>query len=275
MAKIHNKRRNTAFLFESLVRELTRASLNGNKERQVKIKTIIQESFSKGSLLRKELNFYQTLLECESVDDDTARRIVEEVLKEHRRVIPSRALWSEQGTLIKKINGDLSPKVFSNFIPNYRDLATISRMFSEKTAPKERVLLENRIVEGITKPEEEKKELKPLDNLEFRMCVERFNKQYGASLLKEQMELLSKYITSSSNNGVALKVYLNEEIGRLKEEMKTVEKEKEVQKDTVMQERVRLVQNILDECSHKPINEKLLNKIFQIQELVREVNTDE
>ena len=36
----HNKKRNTAFLFETLVRELTKSIVDGNKTRGNKIKTI-------------------------------------------------------------------------------------------------------------------------------------------------------------------------------------------------------------------------------------------
>ena len=51
----HNKKRNTAFLFESLVRELTKSIVFSKPEKTKKIKNIIKEHFSKGSALAREL----------------------------------------------------------------------------------------------------------------------------------------------------------------------------------------------------------------------------
>ena len=44
------------------------------------------------------------------------------------------------------------------------------------------------------------------------MFVDRFNNTYQHSLLKEQKELLGNFITSYPDNGLGLKVYLNNEI---------------------------------------------------------------
>ena len=41
----HNKKRNTAFLFEALIREVTKAVAEDNKEREAKIIKIIKEQY--------------------------------------------------------------------------------------------------------------------------------------------------------------------------------------------------------------------------------------
>ena len=59
----YNKKRNTAFLYEALVRELTKAALVDDKEKAAKITKIVKEHFKKDTLLYKELYLYRTLLE--------------------------------------------------------------------------------------------------------------------------------------------------------------------------------------------------------------------
>ena len=63
---------------------------------------------------------------------------------------------------------------------------------------------------------EEKGEMVPIDNLVYKTFVEKFNKSYGDSLLGEQKSLLNNYIMSFADNGLQLKMFLNEEIPRLK-----------------------------------------------------------
>ena len=52
----HNKKRNTAFLYEALIKELTESIVRKNEEKKKNIVTILKEHFRKGTLLRKELN---------------------------------------------------------------------------------------------------------------------------------------------------------------------------------------------------------------------------
>lgn len=61
-----------------------------------------------------------------------------------------------------------------------------------------------------------------IDNLTYKTFVNKFNETYDKTLRAEQKELLTNYIVSFSDNGVGLKSYLNEEIGRLKNAVNTV-----------------------------------------------------
>ena len=59
----HNKKRNTAFIYESLVKELTKAIVDKDVERKNTIFSLIQECFVPSSPLAEELVLYKTLLE--------------------------------------------------------------------------------------------------------------------------------------------------------------------------------------------------------------------
>ena len=100
------------------------------------------------------------------------------------------------------------------------------------------------------------------------MFVKRFNDTYQNSLLKEQKELLSNFITSFSDNGLGLKVYLNEEIGRLKE---AVDAEIVEKPNSAFTENFKKVRAKLDNYATKPLNEAMVEEIFYIQDLLAEV----
>jgi hypothetical protein len=68
----HNKKRNTAFLFEALVKELTKAVVNGDKDGQKTISSIIKEHFRKGTKLDKELTLYKQFYETKQFPKDAA-----------------------------------------------------------------------------------------------------------------------------------------------------------------------------------------------------------
>ena len=162
---------------------------------------------------------------------------------------------------------------FANFVPGYKNLATIGQIFNKSVAVKERVLLEQTLVEKMTGSSEEnkKEELKSIDNLTYRTFTSKFNEQYGDTLMEEQKDLITKYVMSFVDNGVELKYYLNEEIGRLKEHItESLDGKENPYEDQYMQDKANSVVAILEGMSQRPIDETMVNKVLKIQELVRE-----
>ena len=266
----HNKKRNTAFLFESLVKDLTKAVLGKNRKRQSDVVAVIKEHFAVGTNLEAELKLYRALHEVRGLEADIANRLVSEVRRTHEKTVDSKKLYEEQSALIKKINKSLSQEVYANFVPNYKSLATLAQLFSENTPLQEKVLLERKIVGQVTEVEQEK-EMVPIDNLVYKTFVEKFNEQYEGKLHEEQQGILTRYIYSISDNGVSLKVYLNEEIGRLREVIKKSLKLEEVNGDQNMIANTNKVLGVLESFKEAQINEASLSKILKIQELAREV----
>ena len=84
----HNKKRNTAFLYEALVKELTKASLRSDKSGQSIISSILKEHFNTNSVLGKELELYQTIVSTSEVEADTAERILSEVKRVYHTLSP-------------------------------------------------------------------------------------------------------------------------------------------------------------------------------------------
>ena len=218
----HNKKRNTAFVFEALVREATVAIIKEDHAVKDKALALIKKHFAPGSLLYKDLQNYRSLYEKQNLPRKTAEKIVKEA-RLAGRLLDTQGLFVSQSELIADVNQELTPEVFNNFVPNYKDLATVFQIFHPKTRAKERVLLESQVVEKMLSEEERKKEfLKPIDNLTYRSFVKAFNEKYNDALLKEQKDLLKVYINSFSDNGIDLKIFLNEEIPRLQQAVEDI-----------------------------------------------------
>ena len=271
MAKKHNKKRNTVFLYEILVRELTRCIIKSNEERKSKVLSIIREHFQRGSVLQKELQLYKDTLTSEEMDPYTAEKYIFETRVAHQK-IDKKEVFKEQSAVIRKINKSLSKSVFSNFVPNYKDLATLSQLFDEDVTVKNRILLEKKIIAKLTSTSEEKEEMKSIGNLAYKGFIEKFNSRYGG-LLDEQKQLLNYYITSFSDDSINLKIYLNEEIGRLKEIVDHSLGLDEIKEDSTMVNSTKKVLNLIEGFKKGPINENTIKQILKIQNLVREIQS--
>lgn len=270
MAK-HNKKRNTAFIFEALSHEMTKAIVSKDDNKKREVVSIVKEHFKKGTQLRKELDLFQSLQESSESEREVATRIVQEARHQHSN-INKESLFLEQTALINSINKRLSKNVFSNFVGNYKHLATISQMFSDDVSVKDRVLLEDTVVSTIT--EESKVDtMKSVDEVVYRTFVEKFNEEYSSVLPEQQKELLSKYVTSISDNGVEFKMYLNEEVGRLKNKVEEALQSQEISSDKEMTESTTKVAGLLSEMKEKPIDEELIRQVMNVQSFVMEVES--
>ena len=74
----HNKKRNTAFVYEALVRELTKSIIKNNGNRKNKIVSIMKEHFKKGTALSSELDIYKSLYETSSLNEVIAEKLMME-----------------------------------------------------------------------------------------------------------------------------------------------------------------------------------------------------
>jgi len=217
MAK-HNKKRNSAFIYEVLLREVVKQTISKNKTKRNTAISIIKEGFKKGTELRKDLELYKSLLGVKGLNERVAEKLVYETLKQQKQVDKTR-LFNEQSHLISIINKQLAKDAFNNFVPNYKSLATIAQMFNDDLTPKAKVLLETKVIQSLSSTlKEQQSGPLQVSGLVVKKFINRFNETY-TDLLKEQKELLSKYVSSFQDEGAEFKFFINEEIGRLKSVM--------------------------------------------------------
>ena len=269
----HNKKRNTAFVFEALVREATVAVIKENYETKDKAVALIKKHFAPGSVLYKDLQNYRSLYENQNLPREIAEKIVKEA-KLASRVMDPHGLFVSQSDLIADVNKELTPEVFNNFVPNYKTLASIAQMFSDKSSPKSAVILENNIINNMILPEDKQDTLEPIDNLVLNSFVNKFNDKYKEGLLENQKTLLNHYITSFTDNGLGLKMFLNSEIARLKEELTNSLDTKVIKEDTDLVEKTNQVLEKLSSFQDKGINESAVLTILKTQQLAQEINAD-
>jgi len=263
----HNKKRNTAFIYEALVRHMTDSIVTGDLKRKNTVIRIIKEHFKNNSPLKRDLDCYRSIYENKDLD---ISRIITEAKISNRMIDPT-GLFKAQTEIIHDINKSIGPATFNVFVPNYKTLATISQMFSDKTSPKDKVLLENQLVQSLSTKKETVSNMKPIDNLVYTSFVKKFNSEYGGKLLDEQKALLTNYITSFVDNAVELKLYLNEEVARLKTELSKASKKDVIQSDRVLSEKTQKVLQKLENMKETTIDESVLRTVLSTQKLVREL----
>ena len=266
----HNKKRNTAFVYEALIREATVSIIKQDDLRKDKVFSIIKKHFNQDSLLYKDLECYRSLYEDTAPNQDIASKILLEV-KAQKRLIDPDGLFKQQTALIHDVNKELTQETFNNFVPNYRCLATIQQILSIKASPKTRVMLESEIVKNMVVLKENKDTMPTVDNLTYRQFVGKFNEKYDDKLLKEQKDLLTYYVTSFSDNSLQLKIFLNEEIGRLKKKLDEAKQTSCIKEDEDMANKTEKIISRLQGFSKQTINENVLLTVLKTQSLVQEI----
>ena len=83
-----------------------------------------------------------------------------------------------------------------------------------------------------------------------------------------------QYIYSFSDDGLGLKTYLNEEIGRLKKVVVNSLEMEEVKEDPMMLESTNKVISIIEEYKTKHVDEEMINQVLRIQKLAQEIESN-
>ena len=259
----HNKKRNTAFLYEALVKELTKATVEKNETTKKQIVGIMKEFFSTGKPLSRELDVYKTLYETNNVDREMAKSLI----NESKRVYFSmnqQTIFNEQSKLISSVNKNVGNHVFQNFMPNYRNLATIAQIFDVDIPIKTRIILEQTLTDFLVTEEKETKQVQPIDNIVFKTFINKFNEKYNGSLLEEQKKLLTQFIMAQDGIDLDFKVYINEELGRIKT---IVNNSNEVKSSPKYGE----INEMFESFKTRQIDNKYLEDIMYLQVLAKEI----
>jgi hypothetical protein len=270
MAK-HNKKRNTAFIYEALVREVIRQTIKKDIVQRDRAIKVLKESFGKNTEAKKELELYKVLLDTRGLERSVAEKIVSETIRQYKN-LDHKKIFFEQNQIISLINKEFSKSTFNNFVPNYKNLATIAQIFGDSLNPKERVLLENKLVDSLSSADDIIEGNTPSSSLITKTFVKRFNDTYN-HFLEEQKELLSKYIFSFEDDGVEFSFYLNEEVGRLKDTLNEATKISEIKEDQDLQTKLHEVLAVLEDISKKTLDREALIDILKIQNLAKELNS--
>ena len=269
----HNKKRNTAFLYEVLTRELTKSLIRNDNQRSLYVKNIIKEFFNDNKPLGRELACYTPLTQKVDTTQFVAEKIILECKKRHNQINQSE-IFTEQSRLIKRINVDLGKEVFNTFVPNYRSYATVAQIFNTKTSVAQQVLLEEKIAkELISEENTETQPLEATDSLVVKSFVSRFNSEYD-TLLPEQKELLKKYITSFGDSTADFQLYVGNQLNTIRKHISESLHLEEVKSDDEMKNNTNQVIEKLNKLNVSEIGTTELLTIMRLQSLVNEYKED-
>ena len=248
---------------------MTKAAIRGDNEKKKKVLSVIKEHFAKGTILHKELQLYKSIYETKEADQITAAKIIVECRNTHLQ-LDKKEVFKRQSFLISEVNKTISPRVYNNYVPNYRSLASIAQLFSDETVGKAKVLLETNLLKEMTGQNVAAPKTKTMDQFTFNQYVKVFNREYS-SLLPEQKEVLSLFIADHTG----LVSYLNEELARLKGVLNESLNLPEIKEDGIMVENTKKVIDILDNVAKQKINESTVVDVLKVQKLVSEIQSND
>ena len=221
----HSKYKNTGILFELLTRQITVDTLSGNSNKSL---NFLKKHFNSKTELLKEYKIYHTLATQKYKKESQATMLIEELIKAHSNLSKSQ-LRREKYNLIKEIKDNYNVVDFFNSkINNYKILASIYNLLENKEATPTSIvkskttLLEHIIEAPILKTkntvlESYKKQDKNTQLLTYKVLLEKFNSKYSG-LANNQKLLLKEYVNNVSNSP-SLKLYINEEIKKVKDKL--------------------------------------------------------
>lgn len=284
MKKIkHSKFKNTGFIFELLVRQITSEIMSSNKS---VAETILKEHFNSKKELSKELKLYQYLINEKYNSEAKAEKFIDTILEARKR-LDEKKLTKEKYNLIKEIKETYNIDEFiKSPISNYKTLASIYKVFEvatidEQFDPTDIVgsrftIAENIISSSIQNKdaklknailEEYKKQDEDLRAISYKILVESFNSKYK-NLTTEQKTLLKEYINNINNTG-KLNEYVGNEVTKLVANLKEVGG-----KLTDKVTRIKLAEtiaNVKKIKSVKKIKEEHLSAMMMTYELLGEL----
>jgi hypothetical protein len=284
MKKIkHSKFKNTGFIFELLVRQITSEIMSSNKS---VAETILKEHFNSKKELSRELKLYQYLINEKYNSETKAEKFIDTILEARKR-LDEKKLTKEKYNLIKEIKETYNIDEFiKSPISNYKTLASIYKVFEvatldEQFDPTDIVSSRFTIAENIISSsiqnkdskiknavlEEYRKQDEDLRAISYKILVESFNSKYK-NLTTEQKTLLKEYINNINNTG-KLNDYVGNEVTKLVANLKEVGG-----KLTDKVTRIKLAEtiaNVKKIKSVKKIKEEHLSAMMMTYELLGEL----
>lgn len=280
----HSKFRNTGFLFELLVRQVTSDILNNRKGIA---EGLLKKYFNSKTELSNELKLYQFIVSERYNNENRAERFVDAVV-ESRSKLDEKKILKEKYNLIKEIKDNYSIEEFlRSQIPNYKVLASVYKIFEYKTNteqnydPKDFVNTKYTLIEHLTEKNkiqktisessiesQLKKEDVEIRLLTYNMLVENFNKKYK-NLNEKQKGLLKEYINSFTNSD-NLKSYVVSEVKSLVKDFTSVSKN--INDKVTKIKLTETVNQLKKIVSSTKINDNHITSLIMCYELQKELN---
>lgn len=272
----HNKIRNTAILFELLVRQITTDTL-GNKDSKA---LDILKKYYNNTEVAKEYKIYNTLSSAKHLSEQKADILINAAVDAFRK-LNKVSLKKQKYDLISEIKSVYNiDEFFKSKVENYKTLASIYLLFEmdnpEYVNPGKYTDCKMTILEAISrKPETEiKDELleqfsgydKGTKSLVYKLLVKKFNEKYN-DLDGNQKALLKEYINNISTTE-KLKDYVNREFIAVKKQIcEQIRNITDEVRKVKLEEVVSFVKEI---PANKNVTDKDVHNLLYYYELIKE-----
>ena len=274
----HSKYKNTGILFELLTRQITSETISNSQPKSV---GILRKFFGNKTTLLKEYQIYHALLNKKFNKDSSANVLIETLINAHSKLNKSH-LRRERYNLVREIKENYNlEEFFKAKIPNYKIYASVFHLLEgQDSNPLSLVNSKVSILEHITNkslPNKPKKEMvieeyekfdKETRALTYKMLMEKFNDKYSG-LANNQKTLLKEYVFNVSNNP-KLKSFINEEINKVKAEIKDLSKSTDQITKIKLNEITSLIKPL---CKKSSVHDDNVINLLNYYELINELKT--
>lgn len=274
----HNKLKNTAIIFECLIKQMTTDLMESDSSHSL---NIIKKYFKEGTQLKKELDLYTSIVGTKMKDEVKLVNFIDEVLKVRNNSINNSVLNREKYNIVKEIKDNyILENIFSHNLTNYKLFASIYKLFngielneSANSYVNLKFSIIKTIINNKTQQVQDKtekilvKEDKVIRELATKIMIQKFNEKFS-SLTEDQKELLKQYINNAENKNT-LKEYVNKIIPSVKSKLL----ESINGKDKVLKIKIKGIINLLEGIrAKKVIDDSNIISIMKSYELIKELN---
>lgn len=279
----HNKKRNVGIIYELLLRAVSAAIVEGDKDRAQIALDIIEKHYNKQSVLYKEYRLFNALIKSTVSDTPVAAAVLAEAKSAARRA-DHKKLDYEKSMLIRSINHNLQDENFyQRRIPDYRLYATVQNLINEWAAGDtsdltKMVMLEGQVVQWLLKEKvNEAVDLDApapeVDGLVVKIMNEKFNQKYSGKLNQDQTKLIQEYIFSIENGQEQKFV---DRLNKLRETaLNQINSLKETTDNTTLQDRIPKVERALRGLVFESLNDEVISRFMTISQLITELSEED
>ena len=275
----HSKYKNTGILFELLTRQLTSDTIAGTRPKSL---DILKKYFNSKTELLKEYKIYHTIATKKFNSEGKANILIDTLTEAFKRLNKTK-LRREKYNLIKEIKNTYNvTNFFNSKINNYKIMASIFNLLENKEASpisivnSKLTLLENITGKKINTDSNKKTLIEKFSKtdkdtrlLTYKVLLEKFNNKYKG-LANNQKLLLQEYVNSVSNSP-ALKLYINEEIKKIK---KTLVNYSKKIKDKAVVIKLNETKNLIKPlCKKSSVHDDNVSNLLNYYKLVNELKT--
>lgn len=276
MALKHNKKKNSLIIYEQL---LTLAARLASQKKQNEFDFILaftKRHFSPSTNIGKERRILQNMTEVKCSSEEEATVLVSECL-EQAKTINSEKLELEKVKLINEISSVIGSDLFKIPIKNYKLFASAQILVNETkngfvaSTPIERTKIKNLLKENFLK-EEEVQEPIEMDNITFKILINKFNKRYGSFINEDQKEILSlwiKYLITEDEN--ILRPVLVEKIAKAEKIISKTLSEKS-NKAAEYYELLKEAQEQLKSKKIETLNEETIYEVMRFFDVIEDLS---